>query len=61
MAGGWGGDGGNCISSVYIVNYTSYHSYSSFSLVFYCLLMVLHGFGMVWKGLGGFGKGGEGA
>ena len=55
MAAGWGG-GGNCISSVS----TSYQSYSLFFLVFYCFLMVLHGFGMVWKGLGGFGKGGEG-
>ena len=27
-----------------------------FSLFFYCFFMVLNGFGMVWKGLGGFGR-----
>ena len=43
MAGGWGGGGGNCTSSVY----TSYHGNSSFFFVFYCFLIVLHGFGMV--------------
>ena len=32
------------------------HSFSWFFIVFYCFLMVLHGFGMVWKGLGGFGR-----